>query len=311
MTTPHDAVSFDELVAHWFGSPSEREAFPEMYATFQSQHGTIIDEYWCATLRGAAAVTDRLQIYCCYERVDAPEYDALARRLGRCTSSATRAYRMLKGQDLRSSQEIFFDSAKDCLDLLDEVARRQQKGTAPLSDAVMAQALARVDDGLQQGLKIYEQAAQRTAQSWYLVGVLLATAAIAIMSGLIVVASSLGLDAGAAPGIILAGAAGALLSVLSRMSNGGLILDHEAGIPMLRLLGAVRPVVGVTAGAALCVLAASGLLPLKVPSNPGDQALFFVGISFLAGFSERWAQDMLATGQSRTTSGRGPASGPT
>ena len=52
-----------------------------------------------------------------------------------------------------------------------------------------------------------------------------------------------------------------------------------------------RPLVGATFGVALYVLVIGGLLPLA--SNSQTAAHFFGGLSFLAGFSERWAQDTI------------------
>lgn len=99
-------------------------------------------------------------------------------------------------------------------------------------------------------------------------------------------------------GIVLAGGAlGALLSVLSRTTKAqlskSLIVDVKASAGLIFSAGAFRPVVGALFGIALYALIASGLVPIKVPAAT-SQLYFFVGaISFLAGFSERLAQDAL------------------
>jgi hypothetical protein len=88
-----------------------------------------------------------------------------------------------------------------------------------------------------------------------------------------------------------AGALGALVSVLHRMTSGDLKLDFHAGKRMLTLFGAVRPVIGAVFGMALFVLLRGGLLPAI--GTPAVPLAFYAAIGFLAGFNERFAQDML------------------
>jgi hypothetical protein len=57
------------------------------------------------------------------------------------------------------------------------------------------------------------------------------------------------------------------------------------------MLGAFRPVIGMALGAVMWVLTGSGVL--VVPADPIQLRFFRVLAAFLAGFSERWAQDML------------------
>jgi hypothetical protein len=58
-------------------------------------------------------------------------------------------------------------------------------------------------------------------------------------------------------------------------------------------LGAIRPVIGAVLGVASFVLVNGGLLSLAPPAAISNHTLYFAGIAFLAGFSERFAQDML------------------
>jgi len=85
-----------------------------------------------------------------------------------------------------------------------------------------------------------------------------------------------------------AGAVGALVSVLSRMSGGRdrFTVDFEVGRPLLRRLGLYKPIVGSVFGVALYFLLASGLLMTEAPDG---QVTYFYGIvAFFAGFSERF-----------------------
>jgi hypothetical protein len=107
---------------------------------------------------------------------------------------------------------------------------------------------------------------------------------------------------------IAAGAVGALLSVMARTARAEhsktARIDDQAGKALIFCAGAFRPIVGALLGLALYVFVESGLLPLKIPG--GSQAFYFLAaISFLAGFSERLAQDTLVqTSRTIFVSGR-------
>jgi hypothetical protein len=96
---------------------------------------------------------------------------------------------------------------------------------------------------------------------------------------------------------ITTGALGAIVSVLSRMTLGTLSLEFESGHHVLRLLGGVRPFVGAIFGVAMYLILSSGLLPIELPSDTSERSAFLAAVAFLAGFSERWAQDMLVASQ--------------
>jgi len=89
------------------------------------------------------------------------------------------------------------------------------------------------------------------------------------------------------------GGIGAVISVLTRMANrdSRFNLDHEVGQKEARRLGAFRPFIGATVGA-LLYLAVSGRL-LVVGAVENKTLAFYAVISFLAGFSERWAKVVL------------------
>jgi hypothetical protein len=92
---------------------------------------------------------------------------------------------------------------------------------------------------------------------------------------------------------LIAGGIGAVLSVMSRMTNGNLTVRAEAGKWATRTLGGIRPIVGAAFGAAVYLLLAGHLIDIFSPPS-GDKTVFYAGIAFLAGFSERFAQDAIA-----------------
>jgi|SRR5690349_10616584 len=100
-------------------------------------------------------------------------------------------------------------------------------------------------------------------------------------------------DIKAAYGIAgLTGGIGATVSVLQRMTADKLRLDFEAAGDLIETFGAVRPFVGAVFGLALFALVESGLVA-AVDVAAGDELAFFAVVGFLAGFNERFAQDML------------------
>jgi hypothetical protein len=94
-----------------------------------------------------------------------------------------------------------------------------------------------------------------------------------------------------------AGAVGALVSVLSRMTSGGdrFSIDFEVGRPLLRRLGLYKPIVGSVFGVALYFLLASGLLMTRPPD--GNRMDFYAIIAFFAGFSERFTGVIFGSAQ--------------
>lgn len=97
-----------------------------------------------------------------------------------------------------------------------------------------------------------------------------------------------------------AGAIGALVSALSRMSkveHGRFNIDFELGRPLLRRLGAYRPFLGGAIGVALYFLLASGLLDITV--DDAHKPYYYGFFAFLAGFSERFASVVLGAAEHR------------
>jgi hypothetical protein len=97
-----------------------------------------------------------------------------------------------------------------------------------------------------------------------------------------------------------AGAIGALVSALSRMSRveqGRFNIDFELGRPLMRRLGVFRPFLGAAIGVALYFLLASGLLDIEVAS--ANEPYYYGFAAFLAGFSERFATVILGAGEQR------------
>jgi hypothetical protein len=161
---------------------------------------------------------------------------------------------------------------------------------------------------LEQARRYYDRSAQRQAQVEYftgMVGGLLLLLVALVVLGQVAGAHLLHEPLLAAP---LAGGAGAVVSVMTRMTRDQLSLNYESGLTTIRLLGLIRPLLGALFGGALYLLLAGGLLTVaQAPADETKLIYFYTGIAFLAGFSERWAQDVV-TGKSQLP-GAGAASG--
>ena len=216
--------------------------------------------------------------------------DAKAREiLFRCLDIHYRAIEFLQPKPRKVCLRMIMGVVCSLLGSLDE--RKANGGAALGSDA---RELACMNGVLDQARRYYERSAHRQAQIEYFLGM---GGGIVLLGGLIAAAATvlaLG-DLRTSPLLYTALAAGlgAFVSVLSRMTRGQLVLSFESGRTIMRLLGAIRPLLGALFGSAVYVLIAGGMLTIQAPARE-KELYFFVGIAFLAGFSERFAQDMIA-----------------
>jgi hypothetical protein len=102
---------------------------------------------------------------------------------------------------------------------------------------------------------------------------------------------------------LVAGGIGAIVSVMNRCANGKLSLDYQAGWLLSIISGLFRPILGGIFGLVVYALFNAGIIQLGVPnieegaasaSAEQTRVFFFVIVAFLAGFSERYATDMLS-----------------
>ena len=85
-------------------------------------------------------------------------------------------------------------------------------------------------------------------------------------------------------------------SVIQRINSGRFDLEYDVGPSYVRFLGALRPMIGAVFGLALYFAVTSRILKLfELPQDRTDKLYALLVIAFLAGFSERWAQDTLTS----------------
>lgn len=314
----HDYASFEHVVeviggCRSHGNPVQKfvceRYFPLLIGAFEASHGQIVRSFFCDNLVGGIVLTNQGRLVC---------------NCAPCPSDCAPLVDLLhKCDDLSTEVHYVFDDSKDASAVLNMLFSVMHQILNELDSAALAsnmknsggEVIAVSNDEKQvtvrvlnidvltedytRALRYFERAAQRAAQLTYLRGMMLGIGAVFLLSIGLSGAFSLwdvqGLQKQPFVASIVAGSLGATVSVMSRMSFGKLSLDHTAGTQQLIILGAVRPFLGCIFGVILHMLLAGGLLSLRAPN--GSEVYFYAGLAFLAGFSERFAQDMLVVAE--------------
>jgi hypothetical protein len=270
------------------------ERYREFERAFQREHGRIINAYWCNSRLSAAALTEkpgRSGPTVSFHRVsdwatkDEPE---IAACLHECDELAVKASQVLKGKALPISMNLVMASASHLLSLVDESSRHDSKTNKE-------RALRNERRKLEQTRAYYHQAANGQAQLFYFVGMMLGATVLALAALLVGTTVDLsGINNREFFGSLIAGALGAIVSVMSRIGSGRFRLRYDIGRRYPIFLGSMRPVIGVVFALAFYFAVTSSLLDLfKLPTDENRRFYFLLVIAFLAGFSERWARDTL------------------
>jgi len=206
--------------------------------------------------------------------------------LFQCLHLHYKALEFLTPQPRKICMRLIFGVITALLGSLDHREASSRKG-ADLRE------LQGLEEELRQAEAYYLRASQRQAQLEYLLG----------MVGFLVAggAATIGLAVWTSvlddPLIVsmLAGAVGAVVSVMQRMTNGNLLLRPESGKQVIRALGVFRPVIGAVFGAVIFLFLDGGIIEVLSPPEEGANLAFYAGLGFLSGFSERFAQDAIAS----------------
>jgi hypothetical protein len=318
---PARRVSFPDLVRVQFrwresvkpGSAvpeAEREALQHEYhdhlERFEQEHGEIVTAYWCADVESAVALTAGrpdtgwlrrlLSVSPKFHRVsdwatkDEPD---IARALHHCDELAIRASEVLRGRSRRICIRLVMTAACHLLALVD--ARGEHRSPAEHKAAVAAEL--RVIAALKHD---YREAANGDAQLVYFAGMVVGIGLLALLyifAGGILQANESVEDA-TIVGCLVAGAIGAVVSVIARVNSGSFALDVDVARGYTLFVGGLRPVIGSIFGVLSYFALTSGFVEIfKLPAAGDIKRFYFLCvIAFGAGFSERWAQDTLTGG---------------
>jgi hypothetical protein len=286
-----------------------RRNFTDMFERFERSSGRIVSWYMAREVFAAAALTDKDGISVTLGRELPPGSAELVDLIRRCQQVAYTAWHRLNRFDRGQCQTMIFQVIEEALRRIDT------DGTVRTDDCIGP-----LRDRLDQAEDFMLRCATRRAQSKYLKGMLLGTVVIGAVLAVVTIALVAMDDLTRLGGQLLlvatAGTVGAVVSVLWRMTSGSFrmnlpTLDHDMKSTDLRLMAALRPVIGLVFALGAIVLVMAELIPLGQKDGTSQTALF-AGIGFLAGFSERLAQDMFVrSGQGLAgVAGDSPSAGP-
>ena len=265
-------------------------------ALFEEEHGTIVNAYWCTGVDSAVALTEgrrrfgwfSRRIYRFFRVTDwASKRDAdVARLLRRCDVIAIKGAEVLRGATHRICMQLVMASASHLLALVD--TRTKTRGADGDGDDPAAEAAAAT---VREAELYYREMSARSGQIVYVGGMAL---------GLLgVVAGAVGiwkLDYGGDQFLAcaIAGAVGGIASVMLRMTSedGKFEVDPELGRWSLRTFGAMRSVLGSVFGLTLYFALESQFINIDI-GDDAQQAFVYALISFVGGFSERLAKDVI------------------
>jgi hypothetical protein len=286
-----------------------RREYPLMFRQFERKNGRIVRWYTARRVFAAAALTEQDDITVTLGRDLPAGSEELVDLLRRCQQVAYTAWHRLTRFDRRQCQNMIFSVIEEALRQLDGPGRAK-------ADRSLRPLVKRLNEAEDFMLRC----ATRRAQAKYLKGMLAGTVVTGLVVGALALVLAEGQDLTRLAGQLLlvatAGTVGAVVSVLWRMTSGSFrmnlpTLSHEMKGTDLRLVAALRPVIGLVFALATITLVMGAVIPVD-PKSGATQTALFAGIGFLAGFSERLAQDMFVrSGQGLTgVMGDSPSLGP-
>ncbi len=310
-----ESVSFAELV--WAHHERQREVYAGVcdgywegeyrrrLRLFTAEHGEVVESYWCRYEASGVAVTEeklprkvsnffrrdsimRLHTATDWRTANAQE---VASWLHQWETAGIKASEVLRESSERIALQWIFAATSRLLAFVD---RKGRPSGATLKEMRKEQAaeLARVAD-------YYNRAGENSARIVYFRGMLWGTTALAALVGGVLALAAI-------PGwlhpldeptytlfvSIAMGAAGAILSVMTRMASpNGFSLEFEVGRKSVRYLGGLRPWIGAMFAFVLYLALKSNLVELGQASDHG--VYFYGAVAFAAGFSERRAKVLL------------------
>ena len=297
------AVTFSEVVYAHFNWWHHREgarrnahaaqAFDDARIAFEKRHGELVNAYWCSHIESAVALTQKKRLrgalgplWGFHRETDwsTQDFPEVAEQLHRCDELAVRANAVLKSVRQRICLQLVFASASHLLSLVDARAGNS-------SEAAVAGAVAKERAAIDKAEAYYHEAANGQAQMAYFAGMVMVTAALSVFAIVFLTLSW------ATPvAALIAGAVGAVVSVVQRINSGKFELETDVGgYPCF--LGGLRPLIGGAFAMVISFAFTGGLLHLPVDAGESTdhRRLALLVLGFFAGFSERWAQDTLTS----------------
>ena len=307
-------VSLDQLIAARRASqpnvnpdPQSRQQVLRLVPKLESMYanargGQLTDSYFCRYLGAAVTLSGNHEIHLRYppEAVAcvSPEFEEA---IWRCTALARHDFTPLDAQDRVASLKMLHSLVVYLLGVLDAQHAPAQPDTdggvarARRVETAIENAIETANDELDRTAAFIAQAGRRRALRNYMQAIPVGIVGLVGLGVLLTRVPVLDLNLALTLGILTAGSAGAIVSVMSRLTSNKFHIDERPGSFGVFLAGAFRPLLGALFGVALYVFVGSGIFPaLTVPAGE-KESLFFYAIAFLAGFSERFAADVITS----------------
>jgi hypothetical protein len=327
----HGAVNFDELLEHYFGAytlhrregekdveiAKRHERFLEMLDAFEKDEGRVRSQTWCLRIESGALLTakrptsnlqrtlsgDQVRYFAGGNPVEVDEDLKLGELMAMADREAQRVQDLLRNPMRGNALKQLYDVRAMALEGFEAMAKRKNSGDAV--DQVRSVTERQVAAQLKAAVEYAERAMRLRASILYLFGMASGVIGLMFVAGIMLFffGRKTELIAGTdfMPTALVLGGLGAVISVLQRITSGHVTASLENGLTAVFLLGLFRPVIGAVMAVAITVLILGGILPLQVPEEAAKGVFFLAGISFLAGFSERYARTMIGAAETRAT----------
>jgi len=292
--------------------PALEQAYRQKLAEFQRREGRLEKVYWSTRNASAVAMTvkpgrpaalsglglgERDDVVRLHRVTDWVTRDAprVADLLHECDLLAMRVSEVLRGTTEQIALRWILGIEMHLLGFFERESPSDEKSEAEL---VRAQRRKLVECET-----YYHRAASKAGRIVYVSGMFIGiwlAALFGVVVGFLLWAAGLGDDLETILLCYGAGAVGALVSAMSRMSRaeqGRFNIDFELGRPLMRRLGAYRPFLGAAIGVAVYFLLASGLLDIEVERE--KEPYYYGFAAFLGGFSERFATVFLGAAEQK------------
>lgn len=275
---------------------------------FKAEQGEIVDSYWCRYEASGVALTIRPQPRSVWNflRVDpiiklhaatdwrTESAPAIASSIHSWQAAGIKATEILRGTSEKIALHRIFAAITRLLAFVD-----REPGSKALPGERLQEILKEQRAEQAELEDYYQRAGENSARIVYFRGMIWGTLALAlVVGGGFLLTWWIGwLDPHDTATYTLfvsiaMGAAGAILSVMTRMARrDGFNLEFEVGRKSMRYLGALRPWIGAMFALAVYLALKSSLVELLQNENHG--IYFYATVAFLAGFSERRAKVLL------------------
>jgi len=282
--------------------------FEKVSGEFVRVNGEVVDSYFTTDLRACAVVvskrgwrlgSERRRLLVRLDRRElsfqAPEFNKeLWRTLWMARLIERESEFLLSSGPRRLLNYALYSVAVFLLSALDAAAQVPSRSPDEARSTLLAGAATSARRQLDKLEAYAKRSGIATAIRIYLLGMPVGAAILAVPVATLYALSSI--NATVRDPLVLtivAGGIGSVASVMFRITRGQrLEVNTEQGSTVTLIGGMFRPLIGAVFGVALYILVVGDLLPLDT-GDGGEVMFFYAGLAFLAGFSERWAQDTI------------------